>query len=474
MRPQFRRCVLWSYPALLLPLFTISVPLPAQTTVSAEGSAANPMLRIGLIRQLGGMKRLSLFVSRSTVLRDEQGETHTGIPSVCVVTAEPSGRVVVTDVNGNILCASRQVRVEPPTDTSDTGIGLSLAVESSSIQRATLASRGGKAATVRRRLSASETIYPYRGTIEVRAGTKQTLQLINTLPLEAYLRGVIASEMPSESPADALRAQAVAARTYALKVRGKYRAEGYDLTDTTACQVYGGMKAEEPATDAAIRDTAGLVLTRGGQLIEADFYDDCGGVTSPGEDPDDYPPSIRDAPNKDTPDYCARGTYHVWTFTLTPQELSTSLQPLFPGHEGMKTHVTGLEVTEADSSGRAKAVRITWGKIIRVVKGSELRRQIGYEQLKSALFMLSRSDTGAFEFKGRGYGHGHGLCQWGAIGMASAPYGRSYRDILTHYYPGTVLAPYTDTMAASQTIRRGTPLSSRHTMHSLRGTRKKR
>src|SRR5262249_51619023 len=148
---------------------------------------------------------------------------------------------------------------------------------------------------------------------------------------------------------------------------------------TTDTQVYGGVEAETKATDQAVRDTAGLVLMREGKLIWGDYYDDCGGVTSPGEQEGDYPPSLTDAPPNGGPDYCARGTYHAWTLSLRAEEIEQRLNEksslsrssgTLTGEERGRLasrhatkrglvigHVREVQIAEKDTSGRVRRIR---------------------------------------------------------------------------------------------------------------------
>ncbi len=121
----------------------------------------------------------------------------------------------------------------------------------------------------------------YRGRILVYLNDRGTLNLINELPLEDYLRGVVPSEMGPEQyrQVEALKAQAVAARTYALRNLGEFAREGYDICATPRCQVYGGMDAEHPLTDRAVSETAGQVLLYHGELVDALYSSTCGGHT---------------------------------------------------------------------------------------------------------------------------------------------------------------------------------------------------
>lgn len=278
-----------------------------------------------------------------------------------------------------------------------------------------------------------------RGGVTQRAiSTESTLLVINELPLEDYIRGVVAAEIGGSAPSEAQKAQAVAARTYALKVRGKYRGAPYDLNDTTDSQIYEGADGERAATDSAVRETAGIVLKRDGQLVLTDYYDDCGGVTSCGDGDADYPPSVADAPGDGRPDYCASGAYHTWSMRLTVEQVVACISSRDRLTLG---RLRAIRVAECEPSGRVRRVELEGESGTVSVRGATLRGRIGYDRLKSTLFTIRPLDDGSFEFAGKGWGHGHGLCQAGAIGMASAPYNLDCRAILLHYFPGSEVAP---------------------------------
>ncbi len=120
----------------------------------------------------------------------------------------------------------------------------------------------------------------YRGSLTVRRDPDNTLRVINTVGLEPYLYGVIPAEIGTNVPLEAMRAQAVAARTYALKNRGKFASEGFDLDDTTRSEGYLGVDGETPLSNAAVDSTRGQVLTWHGQLIDAPYSTDSGGMTA--------------------------------------------------------------------------------------------------------------------------------------------------------------------------------------------------
>jgi stage II sporulation protein D len=280
----------------------------------------------------------------------------------------------------------------------------------------------------------------YRGGIEIRPVSGDArLLLVNIVPIESYLRGVVAVEIGEDAPAEALKAQAITARTHALKSRGRYRSAPYDVRDTSDTQVYGGIAAERPVSDVAVLESAGMVLAFDGRLIWGDYYDDCGGVTSPGTADGDYPPSIIDRPTGGGTDYCAHGASHAWIVAYTLTDLAKALPPSIKARTGA---ISGLTLADTDLSGRARRIRITGKDGTADATGGDLRRWIGYTRLRSTLFTLSMSDDGIVTFTGRGNGHGHGMCQAGAIGMASPPYSARCADILQHYYPGSQLIPY--------------------------------
>ncbi len=166
----------------------------------------------------------------------------------------------------------------------------------------------------------------YRGFLTVRREADSTFRVINTISLEPYLYGVIPAEIGSDVPLEAMKAQAVAARTYALKNRGKCRVDGFDLDDTTHCEGYLGVNGETTLSNAAVDDTRGQILTYAGQLIDAPYSTDSGGMTACDTNGDcPYLQAVRDADPRDGQDYAVNEKYHTWTFTLTPIQLAQLL-----------------------------------------------------------------------------------------------------------------------------------------------------
>jgi len=246
------------------------------------------------------------------------------------------------------------------------------------------------------------------------------LLLVNVLPLEDYVVAVLGGEMPPSFPLEALRAQAVAARTYALNKKLETLDEPFHLGSSVLAQVYGGLQRENPRTRDATDTTRGQVLTFDLEPIEAYFHSSCGGQTETG-----LQALQRDLPYLQSVSCpCGKNPATQWSTTLSAQELEDVL-----GHDARGE----VKVLGKTSTGRVR--RLSVGS--RVLDGVEFRQRFGYERVRSLLFEVSSDGKGGVRLVGRGFGHGAGLCQWGAKLMADA--GKSYREILLHYYPGTEL-----------------------------------
>jgi stage II sporulation protein D len=258
-----------------------------------------------------------------------------------------------------------------------------------------------------------------------RAGA--TLRLIEELPLDDYVAGVLSGELPASFPAEAQKAQAVAARTYALvkKIEAEASGRSWHLGANVLSQVYAGA-APNPAARAAAAATRGEVLVSGNEPVEAFFHSSCGGRTERG----------LDALGRDLPylvsvpcGHCNEAPGARWTLVRTGAELGKAL--------GLGGAVTSLKVSEQTASGRAARVELQAAGQRLALNAVELRQKLGWGRLPSLAFEV-KERGGSFTFTGRGHGHGAGLCQWGAAGLARA--GKSYREILRTYYPGTELA----------------------------------
>lgn len=271
----------------------------------------------------------------------------------------------------------------------------------------------------------------YRGALELRH-KGGGLTAVNIVPVDDYLRSVVPEEMPVDWPAEAIKAQSVAARSFALASRGRHASEGYDLCTTTHCQLYTGTAAEKSASNAAIKATRGEVLTYGGKPIEALFHTDSGGMTENSEDVwGSHVPYLRAA--KDTPTKTM-----PWTKTISRADLERKLAA--KGHDIGKVRsialsplAIGRAAKDRTASGRVKTMTVKGTKGTVTLSGTTWRSLLG---LKSTLFDAKLTKD-AVTFTGYGSGHGLGISQWGAERMAAK--GASYAEILHHYYTGTTL-----------------------------------
>jgi stage II sporulation protein D len=274
------------------------------------------------------------------------------------------------------------------------------------------------------------------------------LTVVNRVGLEAYLGGVVAAEMGQRSgeEAEALRAQAIISRTYALRNLGRWARRGFDLYATVSDQAYGGSGAEYPEASAAVADTRGLVVTYDGAPIDAFFYSTCGGRTADGTEVFSganpaYLRSIDDT-GPDGEAYCRLSPRFRWTEEWSASELHQVLGRTLPAAGSGR--VTGIRITRITNSGRAGQLAVARGGRELLVDHPQIRlvlRAPSGEPLRSTRFRLDerRVDGAVVRLvaEGGGAGHGVGLCQWGAIGRARA--GQHHRDIIAAYYPGTTL-----------------------------------
>lgn len=271
----------------------------------------------------------------------------------------------------------------------------------------------------------------YRGALELRH-KGGGLTAVNIVPVDDYLRSVVPEEMLVDWPAEAIKAQSVAARSFALASRGRHAGESYDLCTTTHCQLYTGTAAEKSASNAAIKATRGEVLTYGGKPIEALFHTDSGGMTENSEDVwGSHVPYLRAA--KDTPTKTM-----PWTKTISRADLERKLAA--KGHDIGKVRslalsplAIGRAAKDRTASGRVKTMTVKGTKGTATLSGTTWRSLLG---LKSTLFDAKLAKD-MVTFTGYGSGHGLGISQWGAERMAAK--GKSYADILHHYYTGITL-----------------------------------
>jgi stage II sporulation protein D len=298
----------------------------------------------------------------------------------------------------------------------------------------------------------------YRGTITA-LRDRTGVTVVDRVPMETYLAGVVSAEMGRRSltELEALRAQAVVSRTYALRNLRRWGAQGFDLYATVADQVYGGASSETGEGRAAVDATRGRILTYGGVPIDAFFYSTCGGRTADGTEvfraaDRPYLRSVADIAD-DGVAYCSISPRFRWHEEWTGEALRATLARTLPPVAAAAgagaaaadlSEVRDVRVTYRTPSGRVGQLTIGLRRGEVRVEGPNVRqvlRPASGEILRSNTFTLTVSGGGRritrMAADGAGAGHGVGFCQWGAVGRSRA--GQDYQRILAAYYPGAVL-----------------------------------
>ncbi len=268
----------------------------------------------------------------------------------------------------------------------------------------------------------------FRGELEFRS-IPNGMQVINKVTLEDYVAGILGREIYPNWHLETLKAQAVAARSYALHQRAESSGQAFHVKAGTGSQVYGGVAAETPAIRAAVLATRGEFLAYAQKPILAVYHSASGGRTASSEEvwgrPLPYLVSLEVDDEQDSPD-----TY--WRATISKTKLGRALDSL-----GIRIgSPRELQVVDRSGSGRALRVRIRGDKGDHQLDARALRGALGESVIRSTLFEI-RPGQNAFVFVGSGYGHGVGMSQWGAQAMAQR--GSTYREILQAFYPGTSL-----------------------------------
>lgn len=258
---------------------------------------------------------------------------------------------------------------------------------------------------------------------------KGGITAVNYVDLEQYLYSVLGAEMNGNWPHEALKAQAVAARSYALHERRVNQNDFYDLSDTQASQVYRGVQSESMGTYAAVDATAGQVLTYDGEIILAAYHSSSGGHTENVEDVWSYPlPYLRAVP-----DFDQSSPVYQWTESFSQAQMRERISGV--------GNILSMTLERSTPHGSAIAVQVLGDNGMKVFSATDITRALG---LKSTRFTVTPQKAGegriptAFEIKGKGFGHAVGMSQWGAYHLAREGY--NYHQILLHYYQGTTLA----------------------------------
>lgn len=338
--------------------------------------------------------------------------------------------------------------------------------------------------------------YTYYGDFVLRASSSGALTVINYVALDDYVKGVLPYEMSASWPIEALKAQALCARSYALGNLNKHKSYGFDLCNTTNCQVYRGTDRATSNSDAAVDQTTGQLLMANGKLAVGYFFASDGGATEDNEnvwggDPVSYLRGVKD-PYEDT----ASASNGVWSVTLTAAEVASKLKSagysigtvstvqvtkrtaMDNVNQVVVTDTSGTSVTLKNSAVRTafglnsirytingqgsssssggglyvNGAQVTDGSLY-AVGGSGQSSAIGSASGKTALIGSGKqtisvssgtttpsaaTPAGSFTFDGTGWGHSVGMSQYGALAMAKQ--GFTYDQIVKFYFTGVTIA----------------------------------
>lgn len=268
----------------------------------------------------------------------------------------------------------------------------------------------------------------YRGVMEISPADKGVL-VVNELPLEDYLVGLINCEISSQWPMEAIKAQAVVARSYAVYQKEARKNSAYHLESTVIDQVYEGCEIEDSRASRGVKETAGEVLTYDNKVIQAFYHSNCGGHTEASENVWGFPlPYLKGVDCV----YCLMAPSAKWEQSVPLKRIESLLKSNGYQVNGLRDIRAGRK----NRSGRVTDLTLFSARGNLTISAVNLRKAIGYSVLRSTNFEVRTSGDDAL-FSGIGYGHGVGLCQWGAKQRAGN--GFDYREILTYYYPGTRL-----------------------------------
>ena len=400
-------------PSLLILLALVLLSACARPVVRPAAPEMGPQVRVGL---LVDSATVALSSPGGLEIRDQSGSrvARLGQNEQALVRAESSGELSIGGQRSNVLTAIPQ------------GDGI--------------IHIGGK---------------PYRGTALIRPTGPGRLTAINVVDIETYLLGVVPREIGNvgEDLLEAAKAQAVAARTYAIRYMGRREELGFDVFATVQDQVYGGVEAEHGPVSQAVLETAGEIITFNGEPLEAFYSSTCAGATAsihevwPIEAPRHYLTSISDVNPSTGEAFCRSSNRFQWTERWSIDEftaiLDRTLADSLPRGVTSVGEVLGFHVLERTPEGRIRRLAVATTADTLVVGGDRIRwvfpRASG-PILNSSKFDISAMRNAEGEpvevvATGGGWGHGIGMCQVGAMGRARA--GHDYRSILRSYYQGS-------------------------------------
>lgn len=276
----------------------------------------------------------------------------------------------------------------------------------------------------------------YPGEIEI-ISNNNTLTLINILDIETYLYGVLPYEVVSSWNDEMLKVQAIIARTYTISNLGRHKNSGYDLCSTIHCQVYNGIsKKMHQKAKKAVDSTLGLVIIDSkNNPIQAYYHAACGGATEDvseiwGMSSLEYLVGVKCK-------YCKNSPYEKWEYKILKSDF---LKLLKEKGYSFDRDIKKINILSYTRNGRVKELKIESDKSQLVIKSEELRKLLGYSNLRSTRITKIEIKENFVYFFGSGWGHGVGLCQWGAAYLASG--GKKFDEIIKYYYPNTKIKKY--------------------------------
>lgn len=270
---------------------------------------------------------------------------------------------------------------------------------------------------------------PYRGDIVLARRPSGSLDVINILDLESYVKGVLPQEISPRWPIDAIKAQAVAARTYALEQKEAAKARAYDVNADTSSQVYGGFASERNKSNRAVNFTYGEVLFYKGKVFPAYFHATCAGMTEPAAEL--WKVDMEPLSGGRVCSYCGESPHFYWTYGSDLKAVQKKIGKAY----SLKKGLADIRVAERGISGRIRKLELKdEEEKSQFLSGKDFRQFLGADVIRSTNFTINIEGQKVV-FSGKGWGHGVGLCQWGALGMSKK--GHSYSEILDFYYPGS-------------------------------------
>ncbi len=298
---------------------------------------------------------------------------------------------------------------------------------------------------------------PYRGSISFLPDSSNKLTVINTLLIEEYIYGVVAKEMPATWNKEALKAQAVAARNYAVKNLNKYKSLGFDLSTTQNSQVYGGVAGEHINTTKAVDETRGILAYYNGDIADLFYHSSSGGKTENSENVwSNSVPYLRGVEDS----FSLGSPNDYWEYKISKADV----EKLLKNKSKNIGKLSGIRIDKVSENGRVLKLTFVGDKGETSIEKESIRAFFGYSNLKSTWFtinsqtakindsynsalddlqlFLNTNNYGSsatitsqeYVFQGKGYGHGLGMSQYGAKKMADSGY--SFDQILKYYFRG--------------------------------------